>query len=127
MSQPISSLMLRRVWSVGLDDTVQAVEAQMAAKSLSWVPVLESNGVVLGVISASDLLRFHADKKDPSKVCAWQLCTYKPITVRPDATVSEVAELMVEKSIHHVVVTEGANIQGVLSSLDFVRTFISSP
>ena len=127
MSQAISSMMQRQVWSVGLDDTVQAIEAQMAAKRLSWVPVLESNGVVLGVISASDLLRFHADKKDPSKVCAWQLCTYKPITVRPDATVSEVARLIVEKSIHHVVVTEGADIQGVVSSLDFVRTFISSP
>ena len=81
----------------------------------------------LGVITASDLLRFHADKKNPLKVCAWQLCTYKPITVRPDATVSEVAGLMVEKSIHHVVVTEGADIQGVVSSLDFVRTFISLP
>ncbi len=127
MSQSISSLMQRQVWSVGLDETVQTVEAHMAAKSLSWVPVLESNGVVLGIISASDLLRFHADKKDPSKVCAWQLCTYKPITVRADATVGEVARLMVEKSIHHVVVTEGADIQGVLSSLDFVRTFISSP
>ena len=127
MSQAISSLMQQRVCSVGLDETVQAVEAQMAAKRLSWVPVLESNGVVLGIISASDLLRFHADKKDPSKVCAWQLCTYKPITVRADATVGEVARLMVEKSIHHVVVTEGADIQGVLSSLDFVRTFISSP
>ena len=91
------------------------------------MPVVESNGVVLGVISASDLLRFHADKKDPSKVCAWQLCTYKPITVLPEATVSEVARLMVEKSIHHVVVTEGAGIQGTVSSLDFVRTFISSP
>ena len=127
MSQAISSLMQQRVCSVGLDETVQAVEAQMAAKRLSWVPVLESNGVVLGIISASDLLRFHADKKDPSKVCAWQLCTYKPITVRADATVGEVARLMVEKSIHHVVVTEGADIQGVLSSLDFVRTFIASP
>jgi len=119
--------MQRQVGSVGLDDTVQAIEAQMAAKGLSWVPVLESNGVVLGVISASDLLRFHADKKDPSKVCAWQLCTHKPITVRADATISEVARLMFEKSTHHVVVTEGANIQGVVSSLDFVRTFISSP
>ena len=127
MSQSISSLMERRVWSVGLDDTVQSIEAQMAAKGVSWVPVRESSGVILGVISASDLLRFHADKKDPSKVCAWQLCTYKPITVRPDATVSEVARLIVEKSIHHVVVTEGADIQGVLSSLDFVRTFIASP
>ena len=50
-----------------------------------------------------------------------------PITVRADATVSEVAGLMVEKNIHHVVVTEGADIQGVVSTLDCVRTFIPSP
>ena len=127
MSPSISTLMQPEVCSVGLDETVQAIEAKMLAEGLSWVPVLEANGVVLGVISASDLLRFHADKKDPSKVCAWQLCTYAPITVGADATVSDVARLMVEKNIHHVVVTEGDNIQGVLSSLDFVRTFIASP
>lgn len=127
MSQLISSLMERRVWSVGFEDTVESIEAQMAAQGVSWVPVRESNGLVLGVISASDVLRFHANKQDASKVCAWQLCSYKPVTVSPDATVSEVASLMVEKSIHHVIVMEGADIKGVVSSLDFVRTFISSP
>ena len=126
MSIPISSLMQRQVWSAGMDDLVQAGEAQMAAKSLSWMPVVESGSTVLGVISIADLLRFHADGKDPSKVRAWQLCTYKPITVRPDATVSEVARLMVERGIHHVVVTDGTTLRGVVSSLDFVRTFISS-
>ena len=65
--------------------------------------------------------------QDPWKVRAWQSCTYKMITVRPDASVSEVAGLMVEKSLHYVVVTEDADIQGMLSSLDFVRIFISSP
>jgi signal-transduction protein with cAMP-binding, CBS, and nucleotidyltransferase domain len=30
---------------------------------------------------------------------------------------------MVERSIHHVVVTEGGAVIGVLSSLDFVREF----
>ena len=125
MSQAISSLMQREVCSVGPDDTVQAVEAQMVARGLSWVPVVDANGVVLGVISSVDLLRFHADGKEAAKVCAWQICTYKPIVVRPDTPVSEVARLMVETNVHHVVVTEGADIKGVVSSFDFVRTFMA--
>lgn len=124
MTQPISSLMQRQVWTAGLDDTVQAVEALMAAKRLSWVPVVEGGGIALGVIGAADLLRFHADGKDASSVRAWQMCTYKPVVVPTDATVSEVARLMIEKGIHHVVVSDGSGICGVVSSLDFVRTFV---
>lgn len=125
MSQAISSLMQREVCSVGPDDTVQAVEAQMVARGLSWVPVVDANGVVLGVISSVDLLRLQVEGKEAAKICAWQICTYKPITVRPDTPVSEVARLMVETNVHHVVVTEGADIKGVVSSFDFVRTFMA--
>jgi CBS domain-containing protein len=46
------------------------------------------------------------------------------VTVRPDATLGEVARLMVESNIHHVVVTDGNEIKGVVSALDFVRTFV---
>ena len=125
MSHTLSSLMQRDVCRVGPDDTAQSVEARMVAKGLSWVPVVDTGGVVLGVISSADLLRLHADGKSPAKVFAWQLCTYKPITVHPDATLSEVARMMVESGIHHVVVTEGTDIRGVVSSLDFVRTFLT--
>lgn len=124
MSQTISSLMHREVTQVGPDDTLQAVEAKLVAKGLSWVPVVDASGVVMGVISNADLLRAHAEGKTAPKVSAWQLCTYRPVTVRPDATLGEVARLMTEGNIHHVVVAEGPNLKGVVSSLDFVRTFV---
>ena len=123
MKQTISSLMQRDVCSVGADDTLQAVESTMVAKGLTWVPVVDESGAVLGVISSLDLLRFHADGKDAAKVCAWQVCTYKPISVPADASLSDVARLMVEAGIHHVVVMDGGAIRGVVSSLDFVKTF----
>ena len=47
--------------------------------------------------------------------------------VRVDAPLGEVARLMVESNIHHVVVTDGNDIQGVVSSFDFVRTFMNQP
>lgn len=125
MSQVISSLMHREVFSVRPDDTMQEIEEEMVARHLTWVPVVDTDGVALGVISSGDLLRFHADARQASKVCAWQICTYKPISVRPDTPVSDVARLMVKTGIHHVVVTEGSSIKGVVSSLDFVRSFMA--
>lgn len=124
MSPPISSLMERRVWAVDMDDTVAEVESLFARQGVSWAPVLESKRTIVGVISASGLLQFHAQGQDPSAVRAWQLCSYKPITVSPDTPVSEVARLMIDRKIHHVVVTDNEGIAGVVSSLDFVRTFV---
>jgi predicted transcriptional regulator len=124
MSQAISTLMERKVWVIDMDDTIADVEGVFAGKGLSWAPVVESNRTVVGVISAADLLQFHAQGRDPTAMRAWQLCSYKPITVRPDTPVSEVARQMVDSKIHHVVVTDNGDIAGVVSSLDFVRTFV---
>jgi len=124
MSQPISSFMERQVWTADMDDTIEQVEGLFARQGLSWAPVLESQRTIMGVISASDLLQFHAQGKDPTAMRAWQLCSYKPINVSPDTPVSEVARLMIKNKVHHVVVTDSEDIAGVVSSLDFVRTFV---
>lgn len=124
MSQPISSFMERKVRTVDMDDTIAEIDSLFAREGLSWAPVLESKRTIVGAISASDLLQFHAQGQNPSAVRAWQRCSYKPITVSPDTPVSEVARLMLESKIHHVVVTDSEGIAGVVSSLDFVRTFL---
>ena len=96
----------------------------IGSNDLSWAPVLESKRTIVGAISAADLLQFHTQGQDPTAVRAWQRCSYKPIIVSPDTPVSEVARLMIESNIHHVVVIDSGGIAGVVSSLDFVRTFL---
>ena len=124
MSQLISSLMHATVHGVGMDDTVAQVEALLVDKRLSWVPVIEpSKGEAVGVISASDIVSFHAHSLDASATRAWQMCTYKPLVVDIETPIALVAALMVERSVHHVIVTGRNGIAGVVSSLDFVRTF----
>ena len=124
MSGIVSSLMQRRVRTIGMDDTVAEIEALFVRERLSWAPVTNA-GQVVGVISATDLLRFHATRQDVKPIKAWQLCSYKPITVAPDTTLEDLARLMIAQGIHHVVVKDAEEIVGVMSSLDFVRTFIS--
>lgn len=123
MSALIGSLMSCPVSTVGMDDAVAQVERLLTEKGLSWVPVVDAGGTVIGVVSGSDVLHFHAQQRDPLAVRAWQLCSYKPLSFDEATPIDEVARAMVTRHIHHVVVTRRDALVGVVSSLDFVRTF----
>lgn len=123
-NEPIATVMQTRVQTIDMDDSVHDAEAFLHSEGLSWAPVVGTNGEPVGVLSADDLMRFHASKRDAIKTPTWQLCTYRPIGVDPKATISSVARLMVERKIHHVVINENGELKGVVSSMDLVRTLI---
>jgi CBS domain-containing protein len=123
--EPVSALMSSDVVTVQADDTIAGVSDMLLREGLSFVPVTDRSGSgVLGIISADDLLQFRGAGRDPNAVRAWEICSYKPVEVGPDAPLGEVAKLMVEKQIHHVIVTENKDIVGVVSALDFVKKFV---
>lgn len=119
----ISSMMTTQVYTVGMDDSVHEVESFLREHALSWAPVREPGGAVVGVISATDLLQLQVRKGDPHTTRIWQICTYRPLAVQPDTPVGDVARLMLQRKIHHVVVMDRDHVVGVVSSLDFVRRF----
>jgi CBS domain-containing protein len=121
MNQPISTLMQREVQTVHIDDSMAVVEALLDKAQLSWLPVKDDSGTVVGAISTADLLHFHAQERDDQTVKAWQWCHYKPLLVGPQTPVSQVARLMLERQVHHAVVLEDERIQGVVSALDLLR------
>lgn len=121
MSEPISRMMTRQVQGVGVDDTLDQVEALLARHHLHWVPVYGEQAEIVGVISTTDLLQARARGQSAGQTRAWQVCSYRPIVVPPDTPVDAVARLMVERRVHHVVVARDGQIEGVVSSLDFVR------
>ncbi|SDY55963.1 CBS domain-containing protein [Collimonas sp. OK242] len=125
MNEPISIMMQKLISTVDMDDSVEEVEAKLRINNVSAVPVIEGKtGAVIGIISARDLLRFHAEKRDPAALLAWEICSYRPIEVSSDTPVSEVAKLMVTHGMHHIVVTDNKLVKGIVSSFDFVKRFI---
>ena len=124
MDRPISLMMTKSVWTADTQDTVERVKELLDSHRVSSVPVVDSKGVIFGIISASDLLHFDSARKNPKVVRAWEICTYKPIEVGPTTAIGEVARLMVKNRIHHVVVSENGSMQGFVSSLDFVEQYV---
>ena len=47
------------------------------------------------------------------------------ITIAPDATIPELAALMVQRHIHRVLVCQGKKLVGIISALDLVRLLVS--
>jgi CBS domain-containing protein len=45
------------------------------------------------------------------------------ITVRPDAKLEEIARVMRDRRVHRLLVTEGEELLGLISSLDLVGLF----
>ncbi len=123
-NEPISTLMQVRTETLSADDTVEAAETLLTQLGLSWAPVIDDGGVLIGVVSKTDLVRFHLDKRDPVATPIWRMCTYRPITVSPETPIASVARSMVDSHVHHVVVSDRGAIRGVVSALDFVRTFL---
>jgi CBS-domain-containing membrane protein len=125
--ETVAMLMHPGTLSVNMDDSIAAVESVLASRGRSWAPVVDNTGTVIGVISAGDLLSFHAQQRDAQAVQAWQLCSYQPVVVGPQASLAEVAQQMLQRHAHHAVVAEGAQLLGYVSSLDFVARFARGP
>lgn len=126
METPVSLMMHKRVWTASTEDTIERVDEILISHQLSSVPVVDPKGAVFGILSAPDLMRWHAERDDPrtKAVRAWEICTYRPVEVRPDTPMREVAELMVRHKIHHVLVTEDHLVKGIVSALDFVEQYV---
>ncbi len=124
MNNSISDIMTKSVTTVDTEDTVEKVENLLNAHRLSSVPVVDSKGVIFGIISASDMVHFHSTRKNSKVIRAWEICTHKTIEVNPTTPVRDVARLMVKNRIHHVVVTENGRVKGFISSLDFVEQYL---
>ena len=104
---------------------------------IGGAPVLDERGRVIGIVSASDLLRavdqaFDEDV-DPAPrararlqeqldaLTARDLATPEVVWVSPLAPLAEVARVMRDEGIHRVLVGDRGRLEGVLTTFDLLR------
>ena len=137
-----SDIMTREVVTAEREMPLREVAKKMSEKGVSGVPVVEADKKVAGIISEKDFLS-HMGAKDTktfmgvvaeclkAKGCvavpiraqnAEDIMTSPAITVSRDTTVMEIANILTEKNINRVPVTnrEG-HLVGIISRADIVR------
>jgi CBS domain-containing protein len=102
----------------------------MVTKKLRHVPVVE-NGELVAIVSQRDLFKAmmsstmgygeKAQKAYLHSVRVKEMMTYPVVTVTPDTSVGEAADLMVHKGIGCLPVVEGTQLVGVVTKTDLLR------
>ncbi len=126
VNKSIAEIMTHCVISVPMEDSVEKIAETMTVKCLSSVPVVNPAGEIFGVISLIDLERFRLTRQNAKSVRGWEICSMKPILADPRATVLEVAKRMLEHNVHHCVIAKNESIEGIVSSMDFLREYVST-
>jgi CBS domain-containing protein len=97
-------------------DILGGIREVMDAHDIHSLPVVDDEDQLIGVITSTDLIPGFSAKIPVSRIMST-----KVYTVTPDTDVAMAAQMMRQYRIHHVVVTDGSKVVGVLSSFDLLR------
>ncbi|HEY1857577.1 CBS domain-containing protein [Acidocella sp.] len=139
----VAALMSTNIVSVLPSTTLADAVRIMLAHNVSGLPVLETDGTLVGMITEGDLLRrteLESEGKQPSwlkvflmpssvaadyvathgrRVC--EVMTPHPMHVGPAADLAEVSRLMLHKHVKRLPVLEADRLVGIISRSDVLR------
>jgi len=116
MNVTIAELMVEDVETTTPHYTLGHVKQILRQHKGNCLPVVDSEGHAVGIVSATDFLHDH-----PDELQIGQLMTEKVYTVPAYADPSLAARIMRNHGIHHLVVTREQKVVGIISSFDLLR------
>jgi CBS domain-containing protein len=107
------------VVAVDPDDTIEEVMSRMIRLGISGMPVVDTSGQLLGVITEFDLLELVWDTHT-TKNKAYHYMTREVRTVDEDAELVDVAELFHTLAIRRLLVMRDNKVAGIISRRDLI-------
>ena len=121
-----SDIMVKDVITVEETTSLKDVARILAENKITGAPVVNAEGDLVGVISESDIVRKTNNIGAWSPNHAGQIMTKPAVTVTPTETLQRVCEMMHNRRIHRVVVAEGKQIHGILTTMDILRAIATN-
>ncbi len=142
----VRDIMTRDIVKVGPETSVSEIALLMSERRISGVPVVDEQGGVLGVVTELDMVVRNTRFKLPAfftllnatiylespahtqerlhhmlGLTAREIMSEKAMTVAADASIEDLAELMVGRRANPIPVVEDGRLIGIVSRSDIVR------
>jgi CBS domain-containing protein len=138
---PVAEIMTTKVTCVDSELNLDEVAQVFEKKHIRAAPVVEDGGVLIGMVSKSDLVRGygHEDEEDELDqdchfppncvgVIVDDIMTTDVAKLRETASLAEAARMFAARGVHHIpVVTKDEIVVGMLSVMDLVRWMAGQP
>jgi len=126
----VKDVMTTRVIAVRAGASYADLAAMLREHRVSGFPVVDDGGVVVGVVSESDLLaRQEAPgprrrRASTAELTAADLMSWPPVTIGPDETVRHAARLMYARKLRRLpVVGQRGQLLGLVTRADLLSAF----
>lgn len=131
-------IMTSPVHTVWPNASVESAAKLLTAQAVTALPVVDLDGLLLGMVSESDLLwhRVPAEPTDPYGIpetdpdhrpgTVDQVMSAYPLTTTPGTDVAVVAEAMLDNDVRSIPVLEGRTVVGIISRRDILRAMVRS-
>lgn len=127
----VREVMSSDVTTLDVNEELTIADDIMNLGRIRHLPVLDTDGSVVGVVSQRDLFRGalarclgyggHAQARLLKMLRVKDVMTNHPATIGPDASLEEAARLLWERKIGCLLVVEDDRLVGLLTEADFVR------
>jgi predicted transcriptional regulator len=126
----VEDVMTAQVFSVSPTMTLREVGVLFLGKRISGAPVVDQNGIVISVISQSDLIQFMAldGIAKPVNFYLSKLPKFTEVVgVRRTDTFKEVFKKFLTNPVRRIIVTDDTGrLQGLVSKSNLIKAFIES-
>lgn len=131
IDKPVKEIMTKDVYKVDADGQLTEAQKVFAKYRIRHVPVVRDDRLV-GILSLTDLQRLsfgdsfgdyesEIDDSIADMLSIEQVMKHKPVTVSPDDSIKEVAELLTKAEFHALPVVEGDSLVGIVTTTDIIR------
>jgi len=117
----IAEVMNRNVKTIRPDDTVMDAVKVMNENRIGSLVVIDGTGKLVGIITERTILaEVVAKNKNSKKTKVEDIMATEVVTVAPEMTLEEAADLMCEKNIKKLPVIDKGELVGIVTASDLV-------
>lgn len=143
----VNDIMTKDVVTVTKETTVMELARIFADRHLSSLPVLDSDGDLVGIVTETDLVEQDKNLHIPTVISIFDWVIYLEsdkkfekelkkmtgrtvgdiystdvVTVNADTSIADVADLLSSRKINALPVVEGKKLVGIVSRIDLIRS-----
>ncbi len=118
----VGQLMTRDLSAVPGETTIREAAARMHGSHIGSL-LVKTGETFLGIITETDIVRAVAERVDVANTAVLQLMSKPIMSVEKDLSPHYARDLMADKHIRHLAVTDAGTIVGIISARDLLAYF----
>jgi len=140
----VKDIMTTEILTIKENTQIRDVIKIFVNNDISGLPVLDHDGYLTGVVSATDILKqesshnfyitnivknYELELLEDAKLFdqpVLSIMSQDLFTVEPDATIAKMAKIMYENKIHRLLVTEYNKLVGIVTTFDLLKLLATS-